>query len=203
MAESTPTRGGAVVLSLVPDESRSALVVRTDDELMLLAAAGAAEAFGVLIARHEGRLLAFCTRMVGDKDVGREVAQEILIELWRNAGRYRPMGQFKAYLFTLAANRAKNANRRRRPDPRSPEILDTEAANDPDQLSLLLRQERQRRLNEAIARMPDRQRAAMLLRLQEGMPYEAIAKVVAAPVQTIRSWVFHAIRRLRVELEGL
>ena len=203
MAENTATRGEGVVISLVPGESRAGLGARTDDELMLLAAGGSAEAFGVLIGRHESRLLTFCTRMVGDKDVGREVAQEILLELWRNADRYKPMGLFKAYLFTLAANRAKNAHRRRRPEPRSPDSVAAEAAVDPDQLTLLLQQERQRRLNEAISHLPERQRAAVLLRLQEGLPYEAIGEATGAPVRTVRSWIFHAIRRLRIELEGL
>jgi len=138
-------------LRLVPAPAPRAIDDRADEDLMVAAAAGSRDALGVLVARHLGRLTGFCAKLVADQRVAEELAQDVLLAVWRVRRDYRPEKPFRVFLFTIASNRCRNHARSWRRGLRwfgrrgDAEALDELPALDAGQLDRVLTQERQRR----------------------------------------------------------
>ncbi len=173
---------------------------RSDAELMLLASGGAEDAFEVLVRRHLARVQRFATRYLGDATAGAEVAQEALLKVWHTRREFRPVRPFSVYLFTLVRNLCRNRHRdsRRRQSQLAQEESEA-AAHSP--LDTLLEAERHRRTMAALHQLPPKQKEAVLLRFDQGLDYEDIARILEAPVSTIRSRVFLGIRQLRARIQ--
>lgn len=202
-----PDRLAATVLPLHRAAASGAPLEERDDEtLMLLAAGDHRRAFDVLARRHLGPLTGYCAKFLGTVRAGEEIAQDALVEAWTQRARY-VRGRFKVFLFTIARNRCLNrlrGDRRRgawsRPED---EARGAEATGDrPDQLDALLERERLRRAQEALLELAPKLREAVLLRFDLGLSYAEIARIVHRPEVTVRSRVFHAVRRLRGALAG-
>ncbi|MGC4119759.1 MAG: RNA polymerase sigma factor [Myxococcales bacterium] len=177
---------------------------------MALAAQDHRAAFEVLAGRYLGLLTRYCGKFVGNPRVGEELAQESLLELWIQRGRYCARGKLTVYLLTLARNRCLNhqraETRRRRwgfllGSPAPEEAAEVAApAPATDQLGALLEAERSHRVQQALQRLPDKLREAALLRFDQGLEYPEIAAIVGRPEATVRSRVFLAMKALRSEL---
>jgi RNA polymerase sigma-70 factor (ECF subfamily) len=181
-------------------KTETPLSERDDDALMLLAGRGLNAAFTVLVERHQGALRAFCVRSVADARAGDDLAQEVFVALWRQRANYQARGHFKAYLFTIALGRCKNERRtrqRRAEQPEQLEQLETQASPNAEQLDRLVAAERQRKLYDLVAKLPEAQRQAILLRYSAELEYAEIAALTAKPEATIRSRVFFGLSRLK------
>ena len=183
-------------LRLALDASAQSMENCSDDELMQLVRAGTSPALAVLVQRHQPALRAYCVRRCGAA-VGEDVAQEVFVTLWRARDRYEPRGRFRAYLFTLAERRCRSALQRAPAPARDLAQLDHEGALPGTQLEELLTRERRRRLFEKVARLPEPQRRAVLLRYTADLDYDEIAEVLGRSPETVRSRVFLGLRRLR------
>jgi RNA polymerase sigma-70 factor (ECF subfamily) len=181
---------------------------RGDEALMVLASRDHRGAFEVLASRHLGSLTSYCAKFLGNLRSGEEIAQDTMVEVWAQRQRYRP-DRFRVFLFTIARNRCLNRlrNDRRRHrwsgTPLDGHELERTAAvesDQPDQLDELLELERQRRTREALGLLPSKLREAVLLRFDQELEYSEIARIVGRPLVTVRSRVFHALRRLRAAL---
>jgi RNA polymerase sigma-70 factor, ECF subfamily len=182
------------------------LEARDDDALMLLAGAGRTDAFGVLVERYLKRLANLCAKLVCNPRIGEEIAQETWLQVWASRERYQPGGTFTVYLFTVARNRCRNhardTQRRTRwvgSEPASDNLPDKNA---PDHLDALIEEERRRRVNVAIAALPEALREALLFRFSEGLDYADIARIVGRTESAVRSRVYLAVERLRKEMSG-
>jgi RNA polymerase sigma-70 factor (ECF subfamily) len=187
-------RRDAPVIPLAPKRAASELGARSDDELMRLAAAGWLPAFSEIVRRHEPRLRGYCARVLGNRAHGDDVAQEVFLEVWRACARYEPRGQLRAYLFRAAHRRCLNELRARR----EATALDEAALfAEHDQVEALLAAERRQRLERLVAGLPPKLRDAIWLRYGADLGYDEIAAIARRPVETIRSRIFHGLKRLR------
>jgi RNA polymerase sigma-70 factor (ECF subfamily) len=157
---------------------------------------------GTLVRRHAERLVRVCARLVGDVSLGRELAQDTWVLLWRGRDKYRPEGRFIAWLITVARNHCRNEIRRRQ----SASKRATALAMEPDsgrrlQLDLLLEQERQGRVRQALEQLSSPHREALLLRVGEGLRYDEMKQVTQASDSTLRSRVHHGLKALKQKLE--
>lgn len=179
---------------------------RDDDSLMLLASAGQRDAFRVLVERHASRVVRFCSRLVGDARVGEELAQETWLAVWAARTTYKANGQFVVWLLVAARNRCLNSRRNlaRRSRVLVGETSDfTEAAaDDPAALDRLIADEERRRVELALSELPEAMREAVVLRYAETLAYEQIAEVTGANASTVRSRVFHGVKKLHSLLTG-
>ncbi len=194
---------------LVPLPSPSAGIALDqgdDDQLMLLAAAGSRPAFEVLVGRNLPKLTKFCARFVGRLSIAEELAQEILLEVWLRRSRYRSQGKFAVFLFTMARhrclNRLRDDQRRHARDQNAQPDAVSVGACPPDQLDVLLEQERQRRVQSALLALSPKLREAVLLRFNQGLDYPDVARILGCSESTTRSRVRLAMQRLRDELDG-
>lgn len=171
---------------------------------MARAARGDEEAFRLLVERWERPIFAFLLRMVGSREEALDLGQETFIRVHAQAARYRPSGQFRSWLFRIAGNLARSWLRRSRIlswmrfDPRR---HDRCLADDPAD-HRLEREETRRAVRQAIFRLPDRQRQAILLRQYEGLNYKEIAAVLGATVPAVESLLQRAMVALRKDLTG-
>lgn len=180
----------------------------SDDELMRRSAAGETTAFEVLVRRYAGRVIAFCTKHVGDEQLGKELAQETWLSVWDHRSAYRAEGKFVVWLFTLLRNRTRNAHRDRAKRPLVVAAGDPDAmlAETPDtgpgELERLLGIERRARVERALAALSEPLREALLLRFTDDLSYDEIARIAAINESTARSRVFHGLRELRRRIKG-
>jgi RNA polymerase sigma-70 factor, ECF subfamily len=177
---------------------------RTDDELLALAQAGVRAAFSELVERHAARVVHACSRFVNDPDVGAELAQETWVAVWQRREEYRCDGGFLLWLITIARNQCRNhlrahgvAQKHARLATNLDEMLS------PDQIDILLVEERRRHVRDAVAKLPEAMREALLLRFAEDLRYDEMVHVlgVRTSESTLRSRVHHGLRLLRNLLE--
>lgn len=198
----------AVVLPLhrAPSGGPS-LAERDDDALMALAASDHRLAFEVVVARHLPGLTGYCAKFLGNLRSGEEVAQDVMVEAWTLRHRYRGRGRLPVFLLAMARtrclNRLRDDGRRQARTSQAGEAgALADAAGASDQLDALLERERQRRVREALQALPPALREAVLLRFDRGLDYAEMARLARRPEVTMRSRVFHALKRLRAGLAG-
>ena len=174
---------------------------RTDEELMLAYAGGDLLAFEMLYRRHRGTLYRFLLRSLRQRADADELFQETWSRLIAARERYRPEAKFTTWLLQIAHNLMIDGTRRQRPmaDGDEAEValanLATPEREQPDHA--LSAFERRRNLQLAIEQLPDEQRTAVLLRLEQELSLEEIAVVTGAGRETVKSRLRYAMNRLR------
>ncbi len=184
------------------DASQTPLAERTEDELMLLAQAGSRPAFATLVARHAERVVNLCARFVNDTPAGQELAQDTWVAVWQAREKFRQGSAFMPWLITVARNLCRNHLRHRQTrerHARSSPML--EASPSAEQIERLLLEEHQRRVQRALAALPEAMREALLLRYAEDLRYDEMAQVVGTGESTLRSRVHHGLKILKDKLE--
>lgn len=145
-----------------------------------------------LYREHGPALLRYLRRMTGRSDSAEDLLQETFVQALRGWDRSGELRSPRAWLFTIARHLGLNAvHRRRRMAPIPEDVADRPA--EPDHP---LRD----RMRAAIERLPEKQKEALKLRLQDDLSYEEVAAVLGVPVGTVRSRLHHAIRSLRASL---
>jgi RNA polymerase sigma-70 factor (ECF subfamily) len=169
-----------------------------DEALMARAARDDRAALEQLVRRHATPLLTFLTRMAGDRGRAEEAFQETCLAVWRKRRQYEPWRPFKPWLYAIALNKCREAFRGRPPD--APLADDAPAAGG-GPADAAAAAESADLVTRAVARLPERQRAVVTLRVWEGLPYARIAEAVGCSEATVRSHMHHALAALRRLLE--
>ncbi len=165
-------------------------------------------AFEALVREHQKRVVAFVYRMLNDAGAAEDIAQQVFVQVWRSARRYRPTAKFTTWLLQIARNLVLNELRRRSRKPTSALVPKDHEASSAIYEDATLRNPGQEALdreledavNQAVAALPEQQRAALLLLRHEDMSYEEIAKVLKTTVPSVKSLIFRARTELRVRL---
>ena len=178
-----------------------------DAALMCLVRDGDDDAFTRLFARWRAPLVRFTVRFVGDQARGEELAQDVLLKIYRVRERYVPSERFAAYLYRIATNHC--LNELRRAEHRAPrveiEVADeaTVDASNPTVDEMLQGDRLQTAVRAAVGRLPPNQRAALLLQHDEGLAYEEIADALETSVAAVKSLLNRARRALMQDLAPL
>lgn len=173
----------------------------SDEELMARIAAGDEPAFRLLARRHLPRALGLARRLTGNDADAEELAQEAMLRVWVNAPRWRPEAAVSTWLYRIVVNLCLN---RRRRAPFAPlDDAGDPADPGPDVLARMEARERERRIEAAIAALPDRQRAAIALTYREGLSNAETAAVLETTVSGVETLLVRAKRTLRKALAGL
>lgn len=188
----------------------------TDEALMLAYGRGDAAAFERLYARHKGPTYRYLLRHTSGRPVADELHQDLWMSVVRARERYAADARFTTWVYTLARHRLIDHWRSRRDarcasldDEGLSAMLDEQHAADcngaqgDDPLSRTIDAQAGQRLVVALADVPPAQRDAFLLHVEVGLSLEEIARLTGAPVETIKSRLRYAYRRLRAALEDL
>ena len=180
-------------------------IQRRDLILLEQARGGDLDAFNDLVLCYQDLLYALVVRMVPDRDQASDAVQEAFFSAFRNMAAFRG-GSVRSWLSRIAINAAMDAQRlkKRRPADPYPELEDDSwqppATEADDPVTTSLRSERHRALNEALARITDDQRAAIVLFDVEGYDYAEIAHLTGVSLGTVKSRIHRGRLALRDRL---
>src|SRR5205814_965781 len=178
-----------------------------DLRLMRLVGRGDTTAFEELIEKHQALVAGTVARMLGRNSDVEDIAQQVFVRVWKSAKRYVPRAKFTTWLLKITRNLVFNEMRRQKRHSHMP--LQVEAGEDerpikdehaasPD--ASLLEKELQEAIDAAIARLPESQRMAVILRRYEELSYEQIAEVLDQSVPAVKSLLFRARTELPASL---
>lgn len=179
-----------------------------DAELMLRVKEGDGASFAVLLEKHRSSVVHFLFRMVQNHAVAEELAQEVFLRVYRSRATYEPTAKFTTWLFRIATHLALNSLRDGK-NERGQERLDDDSSDLPvRQVSdhrpsveqEMLYEVRLDEIRRAVASLPDKQRAAVLMHKYEEMEYSQIAKVLSCSESAVKSLLFRAYETLRARL---
>jgi len=180
-----------------------------DAQLMLRVRDGDDESFRVLLEKHRNPVVHFLYRMVQDEGVSEELSQEVFLRVYRSRGTYEPTARFTTWLFRIATHLALNWLRDGR-NERGQVRLDDDGDGDaplrevadrkPSVEQQMVYQARLREVRDAIALLPEKQRAAVLMHKYEEMEYSQIAGVLECSESAVKSLLFRAYETLRARL---
>ena len=186
-------------------------LVETDLDLMMRVRAGEEACMQPLLEAHRARMVHFLHRMVQNQAVAEELAQEVFLRVYRARAGYEPSAKFTAWLYRIATNLALNWRRHRKYEgyhqsineviPGRPRRELKDRAPTIDQI--LLDEAAVVEIRKAVAALPARQRAVVLMHKYDGMEYSEIAQSLGCTVPTIKSLLFRAYGALRTELGHL
>ena len=179
-----------------------------DAQLMIRVKEGDGASFGLLLDKHRSSVIHFLYRMVQNQAVAEELAQEVFLRVYRSRANYEPTARFTTWLFRIATHLALNALRDGKyqraeasldaetPESSPRQVFDTR----PSVEQVMVRQARLDEVRQAIAALPEKQRAAVLMHKYEEMEYSQIAKTLNCSESAVKSLLFRAYETLRARL---
>jgi RNA polymerase sigma-70 factor (ECF subfamily) len=182
-----------------------------DAQLMLRVRDGDSGSYSLLIEKHRSPVVHFLYRMIQDYAVSEELAQEVFLRVYRSRESYEPTAKFTTWLFRIATHLALNWIRDGR-NERGQERIDDDSENGrnlqvPDRRpsieQSLVYETKLAEVRRAIAGLPDKQRAAVLMHKYEEMEYSQIAAVLGCSESAVKSLLFRAYETLRARLAHL
>jgi len=185
-----------------------AVTLDFDAELMLRVKAGDGASFGVLLEKYRSPVFHFLYRMIQNHAVAEELAQEVFLRVYRSRESYEPTAKFTTWLFRIATHLALNSIRDGK-NYRLHERLDDDSSDMPKrQISdarpsveqTMVYQVRLEEVRRAVAMLPEKQRAAVLMHKYQEMEYSQIAKVLGCSESAVKSLLFRAYETLRARL---
>jgi RNA polymerase sigma-70 factor (ECF subfamily) len=194
-----------------PSDSLPVAVELADQEsvaLMMRVREGDMKAFEKLVELHQGAIIGTVTRMLNNAEDAHDVAQQVFVRVWKSAPRYEPTAKFTTWLYTIMRNLVFNELRRR---VRKKEVsLDEPIFDDqPREIAhpladgadvIAQREELEKALDEAIAKLPEKQRIAVVMRRFQETPYEDLCTVLGMSMPAVKSLLFRARTELRKHL---
>jgi RNA polymerase sigma-70 factor (ECF subfamily) len=174
----------------------------TDADLVASALAGDPAAFDTLVERHRRNVYHVCYRFVGNHEDASDLAQDVFLRAFRALRRFKGQSSVGTWLYRIAVNVSLN-----RVSVKTPQIEPIDARQHIDTRSdipgeQMLRDERAVRVRAALAKLPRKQRAAVILRMYHEMSHQEIADTVGSTVGAVKANVFHGLKNLKKLLEG-
>jgi RNA polymerase sigma-70 factor (ECF subfamily) len=178
--------------------------VSSDEELVERARTGDRAAFRALFTAHRTQVVRVVQRLVPANDV-EDVSQEVFLHVHRSLGSFRGESRFTTWLYRLSLNVARMHVRRQQSRPKLSLAGNDEAGRlervEPETPAIQAeRNERLAALSRLLAALSEKKREALVLHDFEGLAAEEIARVVEAPVMTVRTRVFYARKELYAAL---
>ncbi|HTT68481.1 MAG TPA: sigma-70 family RNA polymerase sigma factor [Gemmatimonadales bacterium] len=187
-----------------------------DQEVVELAKAGKETAYRELLRRYERPVFSLIFRMVRDRSLAEDLAQETFVKVLNALGSYRPEYKFSSWIFKIANNAAIDQLRRREldtlsldgsPEARTADEIEATALQATDRAESPLEELESREtgaaIERAIGRLRPEYRTCILLRHVEGRSYEEIAEVMDLPLGTVKTYIHRARLELREYLADL
>ena len=173
-----------------------------DEDIQLLDryAAGDREAFDDLVRRHQRPLYSLLYRMVSDQDDAADLLQKTFLKAFTGIGGFERRSSFRTWLYQIAINLAKNLYRDRARAAQVP-LDDVIIRRDPKTLEGLIRKQARERLRTAFGGLPEKQRIAVMLRVQEQKTFDEIATIMGCSLGTAKANYHHGVKKLKDRLQ--
>lgn len=187
--------------------------------LVARARAGDATAFERIMLDTERKVVATAWRMLGNREDARDAAQEVYLRVYKYLDRFKPEQDFNGWLYRITINVCRDAARKRRgatsggggaagrSDFFAAPSNECDAAQQqrvaPDAEENAIRAQQRSMLMSALETLPEKERAAFVLRDLEGLTTEEVARVLRSRPVTVRSQISSARTKLKIHCERL
>jgi RNA polymerase sigma-70 factor (ECF subfamily) len=190
--------GAALALTVGPapaSRTEEGAVRGSERSLVDASRAGDRSAFDRLVERHQRDVYRLCYRYLANHEDANDLVQETFLRAWRSLGRFRGDSAFSTWLYRIAVNACLNSRARRR--PATQELEDRFADPRARVHAGVESEDEARRIREAVARLPEKQRATLILKVYQELTHEQVAGILGTSVGTVKSNLFHALANLR------
>ena len=191
----------------------------SDESLVRQVLAGSEEAFACLVERHKEQALRIAYSLLNNYEDAKEVSQDAFVHAYRALGSFRQDARFRTWFYRILVNACRDRRRSLASwrawvpwrlesprsgssDPDADTIFAEPQAQGPTPRDAAADRELGRRLTQALDALPPRQRAAFNLRYLHGLTLEEVAETMGTSLGAVKAQVFHAGRKLRVQLNG-
>jgi RNA polymerase sigma-70 factor (ECF subfamily) len=163
-------------------------------QLIIRAKAGDKTAFDQIIINHQRKVISLAWRLLGNREDARDAAQETFLRVYKFFGRFDPAQDFNGWLYRIAVNVCRDLARKRRGNVYSLEAeVESGAVAEPasphDTESAAMLAQEHAILLRALATLPEKERAAIVLRDMEGLDTEEVARILGSSPTTVRSQI--------------
>jgi RNA polymerase sigma factor (sigma-70 family) len=173
----------------------------TERALLECVAAGDRRSFERLYRDYWPRLIRFLDQVMRQPQIVDDVLNETMLAVWQNAKGFKAQSRVSTWIFAIAYRKAlKAAHTARRAAPRDDPLHDPHAPDDPERDAM--RAQLQGQVRRALDVLSPEQRAVVELTYYHGCAYAEIAQIMECPVDTVKTRMFHARRKLRVAMES-
>ena len=172
-----------------------------DAELVRLAQNGSREAFDEIVKRHQRQVYQLCYRFAGNHEDASDLAQDVFVRAYRALKGFQGQSALATWLYRISVNVCLNRKALKvLPVVPMPEVEPPDGrAEGAD--AAVLRGERAREVRAAIARLPKKQRATLILRTYHDLPHHEIATILGSSVGAVKANFFHALANLKKLLQ--
>jgi RNA polymerase sigma-70 factor, ECF subfamily len=171
-------------------------------ELVTACLDGRAGAFDLIVERHRRAVYQLCYRFVANHEDASDLTQDVFLRAYRGLKNFRGQASLATWLYRIGVNVCLNRVNAKALDTEPIEAerhVDTTIESPGDRV---LREERASQVRAAIARLPEKQRAALILRIYHDMSHQEIADAVGSSVGAVKANVFHALQNLKKLVGG-
>ena len=169
-----------------------------DSALAAKAATGNRDAFDVIVERHRRSVYQVCYRFVNNHEDASDLAQDAFVRAWKGLPNFKGQSALSTWLYRIAVNVSLNRVSARTPATEPIDSTDQfEDARTEGAQQAMLRQERAVAVRQAIAGLPEKQRATLILRTYHEMSHQEIADVLGSSVGAVKANFFHALNNLK------
>ena len=165
-------------------------------------AEGSREAFEQLYRAWQTRLFRYLLRMVGDSGAAEELTNDTMVAAWKAAPGFKGQSKVSTWLFAIARNKALNSLRRRQPETVEVEEAMAVAASSGGQEQSVSRNRLHTTMKDALQQLSPEHREVMELTFYQELSYQEIAEIMQCPVNTVKTRMFYAKKKLQEILEG-
>src|SRR5579872_5699482 len=158
---------------------------------------GSAEAFDLIVERHRRSVYLLCYRFVGNHEDARDLSQEVFLRAFRGLRRFRGHSSLGTWLYRIGVNVCLNRISVKTPVSESIDERQHQDTRSDSPSERMLKQERAARVRAAIALLPRKQRATLILRMYHEMSHQEIADVLGSSVGAVKANFFHALGNLK------
>jgi RNA polymerase sigma-70 factor (ECF subfamily) len=195
----------------VQKDMEAVAALERDAQLMLRVREGDEVSFALLLERHRAPVVNFLHRMVQNRAVSEELAQEVFLRVYRSRETYEATAKFTTWLFRIATHLALNCIRdgkkEKRNESLSEELIEGAerqvADRQPSVEQAMIHAVKLREVRKAIEALPEKQRAAVLMHKYQGLDYSQIAGALSCTESAVKSLLFRAYETLRSRLAHL
>ena len=179
---------------------------KTDEQLLESYRNGDRTSFAKLVERYQRELFHFLVRFLSDRAAAEDIFQETFLQVHQSADQFDPSRRFRPWLFTIAANKARDLMRSqaRRPtnplqasinsgDDESGQFIDLMEAAEPIPGESMEREELQKVVQDTVNNMPEHLREIILLSYFHQFPYKEISDILQIPLGTVKSRLHAAV----------
>ncbi len=185
---------------------------RSDEELLAGSLRGHKGDFKTLLERYEGELFNYLYHTTGDRQVAEDLFQETFLQVFSHIERFRPGAMFRPWVYTIAANLARDEMRRRRRrkslsldaevgSGEETKLADLVSANTVEPEEQVFQEEAASVATELVEELPDNLKEVVVLYFYNDMKYTEISETLGLPMGTVKSRLYRAMHEMSAALK--